>query len=100
MSSIAPIGFGLSLLLAAPALGQALIAPYDVPYALVPLGFPPGVPQPLGGISFKPGSNDRIYINGGANGGNGAMYEIGVTRDINGFITGWDGTATFVSTAQ
>lgn len=99
MSSIAPIGLGLSLLLAAPALGQTLVAPYDVPYSLISLGFPPGVPQALGGISFKPGSNNRVYINGGANGANGAMYEIGITRDINGFITGWDGTATFVSTA-
>ena len=99
MSSSAPLGVCLSLVLAAPALGQVVAPPFDLPYSLVGLGFPPGIPGPLGGICFKPGDNNRLYICGGANGPSGAMYEIGITRASNGFINGWDGEATLISTA-
>src|SRR6185295_3853299 len=103
MSSIAPIGLGLgcglALVLAAPAMGQALVAPYNVPYSLVHLGSPPGVPNQLGGICFKPGNPNRILIGGSANNSNAVVYEIGVTRASNGFITGWDGEATPSSAA-
>jgi hypothetical protein len=99
MSSVAPIGFGLFALCASSCLGQVVAPPYNIPYSIVSLGAPPGVPNNLGGICFKPGDTERMYIMGGANGGNGTMYEIGITRASNGYITGWSGTATPVSTA-
>jgi hypothetical protein len=82
------------------AMGQVLAPPFDVNYQLVDLGVPPGVPQALGGICFKPGDNNKILIGGGANGGNGTVYEVGITRTGNGYIIGFTGTATVYSTAQ
>ena len=99
MSSIGSIALGLGLLVAAPAMAQTLVPPFNVPYSIVGLGFPPGVPTPLGGICFKPGDPNTLLVCGGANGPGGQLYQIGVTRGGNGRITAWNGAAALVSTA-
>jgi hypothetical protein len=77
------------------ASGQAALAPpFDSAYSLTDIGAPPGVPPRLGGLTLKAGTTDRLLIGGEANDETGALYEIGVTRDIAGHITGFSGIAT------
>ncbi|MFT3684573.1 MAG: GC-type dockerin domain-anchored protein [Phycisphaerales bacterium] len=85
--------------LCAASMAQTVAPEFNIPYSIVQLGPPPGVPGSLGGICFKPGDPETIYIMGGANGGSGAMYQIGVHRNPGGYIDSWVGTATLVSTA-
>ncbi len=63
--------------------------PFDDAYSLRDIGSPPGVPASLGGLTLKAGTTDRLLIGGAANGSSGALYEIGVTRDGQGHITGF-----------
>lgn len=78
---------------------QVIQAPYHLNYSFVDLGTPPGVPANLGGLTFKFGENDTLYIGGNANQPNGAVYRIGLVRDGAGDITGFAGTATKVADA-
>jgi hypothetical protein len=76
------------------ALAQELQAPFSGSYSVSDLGAPPGVPARFGGLTLKAGTTDRLLIGGEANATNGALYEIGVTRDAGGHINGFTGTAT------
>jgi hypothetical protein len=80
--------------LTARASAQTLEAPFAGPYTMSNIGSPPGVPPELGGLTLKAGTTDRLLIGGAANGASGALYEIGVTRDAQGHITGFAGDAT------
>ena len=80
-------------LLPSAAAAQELAAPFDSSYSLRDIGTPPGVPARLGGLTLKAGTTDRLLIGGLANEAGGALYEIGVTRDGGGHITGFSGTA-------
>jgi hypothetical protein len=76
-----------------PAAGQVLEAPFDTDYSVADLGAPPAVPSPLGGLTLKAGTTDRLLIGGGANGAMGGLYEVGLVRDpatrrITGFAAG------------
>lgn len=84
---------------AAPALGQTVAPFYAANYSFTNLGSPPGVPGALGGITFKRNDPNTVLIGGAANGSSGAIYQIGVVRDGEGNITGWNGTASILSTA-
>jgi hypothetical protein len=76
-------------------------APFNRSYSVLDLGAPPGVPANYGGLTFRPGTTDRLLIGGQANTSEGALYEIGVTRDAAGHIDGFSGTATrFADAAQ
>ena len=95
---------GLTILLAAVAFAPAASAqvvspPFDSTYSLTDIGTPPGVPARLGGLTLKQGTTDRLLIGGGANGSDGALYEIGVLRDGAGHITGFSGPAVRVADA-
>ena len=79
--------------LPAGAAAQDLQAPFKGSYSVTDLGAPPGVPARFGGLTLKAGTTDRLLIGGEANATNGALYEIGVTRDAAGHITGFAGTA-------
>ncbi len=68
-------------------------------YTATDLGFVPGVPTPYGGIVFKANAPNTLLIGGFANQTSAAIYEIDVTRDSQGFITGFVGTATQFATA-
>ncbi|MCA8968575.1 MAG: hypothetical protein KDC95_02280 [Planctomycetes bacterium] len=58
---------------------------------MVTLGTPPSVPVRLGGVAFKPGDRDAIYVGGNANAGTGAVYRVPVTRDAQNHITAFSG---------
>ena len=76
------------------ASGQTPVAPFDGSYTVHDLGQVPGVPDSLGGVTFKAGTTDRLLIGGQANAAAGALYEVGVVRDASGHIIGFSGTAT------
>jgi hypothetical protein len=71
------------------ASAQTVAEPFDDAYSVRDIGSPPGVPASLGGLTLKAGTTDRLLIGGAANGASGALYEIGVTRDQQGHITGF-----------
>lgn len=81
------------------ASAQSFGADFAADYTYTDLGSVPGVPTPLGGIVFKEGDPNTILIGGAANTTSGAIYEIGVTRDVNGHVTGFVGTAALHATA-
>lgn len=76
-----------------------LAAPFDTTYSLIDLGSAPGVPTNYGGLTLLAGDPDTLLLGGAANGGSGAIYSIGVTRDAMGHITGFSGPATFFASA-
>lgn len=84
---------------AAAVSAQTIQPPFNTAYVYTDLGSAPGVPSPLGGCIFKAGNPNVLLLGGGANGGNGAIYEVTVSRDAQGFVTGFLGTATLLSTA-
>ncbi|MCA8973369.1 MAG: PEP-CTERM sorting domain-containing protein, partial [Planctomycetes bacterium] len=98
MSRKLTIAVGAFLL--APVLSaQTLQPPFAGVYVYTDLGSVPGVPTYYGGVVFKAGNPNKMLLGGNANGAAGAIYEIDVVRDSQGFITGFSGTATMVSTA-
>ncbi|MFO1077848.1 MAG: hypothetical protein U1E73_09000 [Planctomycetota bacterium] len=78
---------------------QTIQPPFNGAYVYTNLGSAAGVGTPYGGCVFKAGNPNVLVLGGGANGGSGAIYEVTVARDPQGFITGFVGTATQVSTA-
>jgi hypothetical protein len=86
-------------LLAVSGLSQTFGPDFVNDYTLVDLGGPPGVPAPLGGLTFKAGDNNKLLIGGAANSGLGAVHEITVTRDPQGHVNGFSGSATQLATA-
>lgn len=89
----------LALVAAGSAFGASITPLYSTDYSLVDLGAAPGVPTNYGGITFLAGDNNTLLIAGGANGSNGALYTVGVTRDSNGHITGFSNPAVFYASA-
>jgi hypothetical protein len=87
------LGIALAASAVAPASAQELQAPFTGSYSLTDIGTPPGVPARLGGLTLKAGTTDRLLIGGLANETGGALYEIGVTRDAAGHISGFSGPA-------
>lgn len=83
----------------APALAQTIQPPFNGIYGFTDLGTITGVPTPFGGLVFKAGDPTRLLIGGTANGPAGAVYEVQVTRDTTGHLTGFTGTPTLVATA-
>jgi hypothetical protein len=77
----------------ASAQAPVVASPFDDAYTADEIGAPPGVPAPLGGLTLKAGTNDRLLIGGEANAATGALYEIGLVRDGSGHITGFSGSA-------
>lgn len=68
-------------------------------YTITDLGSVASLPASYGGITFKLGDPNTLLIGGSANNTGGAIYEVGVTRDVNGHVTGFSGAATLFSTA-
>src|SRR5689334_4063026 len=84
---------------AASAQAQVVQAPFDADYSFVDLGSAPGVQANAGGLVFLPGDPDTLLIGGAANSALGKVYSIGVTRDVDGHVNGFDGTAVVYATA-
>jgi hypothetical protein len=88
------------VLLAAPARAQEKVAaPFAGHYSITDLGVPPGVSPRLGGLTLKAGTTDRLLLGGAADASEGALYEIGVTRDAQGHINGFAGPGTVFAAA-
>ena len=92
-------GAMMLLLVSVPGLAQTIDPFYAGDYSFIDLGSVPGVPTPYGGLTIKPDDPNRLLIGGSANSVTGALYEIGVTRDGRGHITGFMGTATLFAEA-
>ena len=87
------LALALAVVPAGSASGQTLVAPFTGSYTVHDIGQVPGVPDSLGGLTLKAGTNDRLLIGGQANDAAGALYEIGLVRDGSGHIVGFSGTA-------
>ncbi len=74
-----------------------LAPPFDMFYKAYDLGPVPGVPDPLGGTAILSSSSSTLLVAGGSESDTGAIYSIGVTRDVCGHITGFSGTATSIA---
>lgn len=72
---------------------------YANDYDFLDLGSIQGVPTNYGGLTLKWDDPNTLLIGGGANGANGAIYAVGVLRDGDGHIVGFDGAATFFASA-
>jgi hypothetical protein len=68
-------------------------------YSLVNLGSADGVPTNYGGVTVDPNNTNFLLLGGAANGGDGAIYRVPVTRNGSGNITGFAGAATLFSTS-
>ena len=69
-------------------------ADFAAHYTVTDLGAPPGVPGSLGGLTTLLGDPTTLLVGGNANEADGALYSIGLTRDVDGHITGFSGVAT------
>ena len=88
-----------ALVLSTGAFAQTIDAFYSGNYSYTSIGSAPGIPANYGGLTLKAGTTDRLLIGGAANGANGELFEIGVTRDAGGHINGFSGTATVFASA-
>ena len=68
--------------------------PFDSNYSMVSIGYPVGVQTYYGGLTFKYDDPNTLLIAGAAGSQVGRIYQIAVTRDGNGHITGFSGIAT------
>jgi hypothetical protein len=93
------LAFPLVALLAGPARSQTFGANFAADYSFVDLGSPSGIPNLLGGVVFKPGDTNTLWIGGNATWSGGAIYEISVQRDAPGHIVAFSGTATLRAAA-
>jgi hypothetical protein len=87
-------GTGCTIAQDGDCVGIRIDANYASQYQLEDLGPVPGVPTRLGGVVVKKGDPSKLLVGGGANTLAGALYEIGIVRDPDGHIAGFDGTAT------
>lgn len=97
---IAPSTAFLIALAAAPVAAQTIQPPFDANYNYVDLGTVPSLPAPAGGLTFLPGDPNTLLIGGSANGADGAVYSIALTRDAANHVNGFSGTATFYADAD
>ena len=81
------VGLSVSATVQAQVLGSDFAANYTV----TDLGSVDGLPPNYGGLTFL-GTN-TLLIGGAANGAAGSLYTIGVVRDAQGHITGFNGAA-------
>ena len=72
----------------------SIAPPFDSNYSLVSVGSPPGVVWYYGGLTFKYDDPNTLLIGGAAGSPVGHIYQIAVTRDGTGHITGFSGSAT------
>lgn len=94
---VALLAFGAGSLTVAQA---ATIDPFYAPsYSMTDLGSISGLPGPYGGLTVLAGDTNTLLIGGNANNSSGAIYSVGVNRDIDGHITGFSSGATLFSTA-
>lgn len=69
--------------------GPTLEPPFDDHYTVTDLGQIDGVPADYGGVAFSQAHGD-LLIGGAANEEDGRIYRVGVIRDEQGHITGFE----------
>lgn len=77
--------------LATPCVGPTIGPAFAANYTCNDLGGPPGVPGPLGGLTFL--NNNTLLIGGSANTLSADIFSIGVTRGLGNHITAFSGLA-------
>lgn len=82
-----------------PAVAQTIEAPFAGDYSYLDLGQVPGVPVRVGGLTFLAGDPNTLLVGGDANAAAGALYSIGVVRDVNQHIIGFSGAGTYYADA-
>lgn len=93
--ALAALGVVLAAVWAPRPAGAITVAPeFAADYTAYDLGPVPGVPSPYGGLTLLRGEPNKLLIGGNANYSNGALYVVDVTRDGDGHITGFSGTAS------
>lgn len=75
--------------LSAPAHAQVLAPEFARNYLVLDVGGVPGVPPPLGGLTFKFDDVNTLLIGGTANLLDAKIYAVTVIRDENGHISGF-----------
>jgi hypothetical protein len=91
---IVSCSLGVSLLAGlAPATGQTVQFPYSAAYSLRDLGTATGVPTPIAGVAFKHNNPNVLLVAGYSGSYLGGMFALTVTRDTQGHITGFSGSA-------
>jgi len=91
--------FALMLGLTGAARGQVIAPFYAADYSFVDLGSVPGVPANYGGLTVKYDDPNTLIIGGAANGPSGALYSVGLVRDMDGHVTGFSGSASYFADA-
>ena len=86
---------GVTTTAAAQALGPAFAGDYTL--SLLPPV--PGVTGPRGGMTFRPGNPNRLVVVAQSALPAAVIYEVDLTRDAAGHITGFAGPATFAASA-
>jgi N-acetylneuraminic acid mutarotase len=74
-----------------------LVAPFSDDYDCTNLGTVP-VPFGWGALTLKYDDPNTLLIGGNANTGNGRIYQIALTRDVNNHINGFSGAVTVYPT--
>lgn len=74
-----------------PAAAQTLGDDFSANYDVFNIGSVAGLPNNYGGLTFL--DADTLLIGGAANTAGGSLYTIGVLRDADGHVTGFDGSA-------
>jgi hypothetical protein len=87
------------LLFAGAARAQSIGPLYASDYTLTNLGTISGLPTEYGPVVFKSGDPQTILIGGDADEDTAGIYEVTVTRDADGHITGFSGTAVKIANA-
>ena len=87
------------LLLTATARTQTIDPFYAGDYTIIDLGQIAGLPFDYGPLIFKSGDPDTILIGGDANEETAGIYEVAVTRDALGHISGFSGTPVRIANA-
>lgn len=82
------------------ATAQVIAPEFAGDYSFISLGSAPNVPANYGGVAVNLDDPNVLYLGGAANGGNGAVYRVSLSRDANGHIESWGcGETTLYSTA-
>ncbi|HEX8875703.1 MAG TPA: hypothetical protein VF777_03080 [Phycisphaerales bacterium] len=84
----------IAAFVASAAHAQSISPEFGECYNIRNVGSIPGVPGSYGGLCFKYDDPDLLLIGGAANQPTAAVYAIRVTRDSEGIINGFVGTAT------
>ncbi len=81
------------------AFAQTIDPYYSGHYSYSDLGSIQGVPASYGGLTLKWDDPNTLLIGGSANNSAGAIYSVGLTRNSEGHITGFSGSAQLFASA-